>query len=109
MLQFIYNYFRFTFDRKCLKIFAFSKRDGLNMNGSSIELEKNDTVAICNYCFKDVSVADMEKAALMSHIRGKKHVEKSPFDQCIESIIPPTPVLPLIILKTGLSVDWSFQ
>ena len=35
---------------------AFSKRDGLKMKRSSIGLEKNHTVAICNYCFKDVSV-----------------------------------------------------
>ena len=34
------NYFLFTFDRKCLKVIAFSKRDGLNMHGSSIGLGK---------------------------------------------------------------------
>ena len=29
--------------------------------------KKNDTVAKCNYCSKDVSLADMEEAALTSH------------------------------------------
>ena len=33
-----HNYCLFTFDRKCLKIIAFSKRFGLKMNGSSIGL-----------------------------------------------------------------------
>ena len=63
-----HNYFLFTFDRKCVKIVACSKWDGLNMNASSIGLgKKNDTVANCNYCSKDVSLADMEEAALTSH------------------------------------------
>ena len=39
MLQFTFSYY-FTFERKYLKIIAFSKRDGLKMNGSSIGLEK---------------------------------------------------------------------
>ena len=71
-----YNYFLFTFDRKCLKIIiAFSKRDGLKMDGSSIGLGKNDTVAICNYCSKDVSVANMEEVAFTSHMKDKKHID----------------------------------
>ena len=37
---YFHNYFLFTFDRKCLKIIAFSKQDGLKMNGSSIGLGK---------------------------------------------------------------------
>ena len=45
-----------------------------------------DTVAICNYCSKDVSVANMEEAALKSHMKGKKDVERSPSDQCIKSL-----------------------
>ena len=61
----------------------FSKRDGLKINGSSIGSGKNDTVAIRNYCSKDLSVASMEEAALTSHIKGKKHLERSPSDQCI--------------------------
>ena len=80
------------------------------MNGSSIELrKKNDTVAICNYCSKDVSVANMKETALTSHIKGKKHVERSPSDHCIKSLIPPIPVPPLNILKISLSKVWSFQ
>ena len=35
-----HNYFLFTFDRKYLKIFVFSKWDGLKMNGASIGLGK---------------------------------------------------------------------
>ena len=104
-----HNYFRFTFDSKCLKIIAFSKRDGLKINGSSIGLGKNVTVAICNSCFKDVSVANMEEATLTSHMKDKKHVERSPSDQCIKSVMPPTPAPPLIILKISLSGVWSFQ
>ena len=54
--------------------------------------KKNDTVAICNYCSKDASVANMEEVALKSHMKGKKHVERSPSDQCIKSLMLPTPV-----------------
>ena len=35
-----HDYFLFAFDRKCLKIIAFSRPDGLKMNGSSIGLGK---------------------------------------------------------------------
>ena len=35
--------------------------------------KNNVTVAICKYCSKDVSVANIEEAALTSHIKGKKH------------------------------------
>ena len=35
---------------------------------------ENDTVAICNYCSKNVSVTDMDETALISYIEGKKHV-----------------------------------
>ena len=52
-------------------------------------------VAICSYCSKDVSVANMEEAVLMSHIKGKKHIERSPADQCIKLLML-TPALPLI-------------
>ena len=72
----------------------------------------------------------MEEAALTSHTKGKKHVERSPSEQCIKSLTPPTPappliilklvfvesggvpnirLPPLIILKTSLSGVWSFQ
>ena len=45
----------------------------------------------------------MEVASLMLNIKGKKHVERSPFDQCIKSLMPPTPAPPLISLK----ISWS--
>ena len=64
---------------------------------------KNNTFAICNYCSEDVSVTNMEETALMSHVKGKKHVERFPSDQCIKSLMPPTPAPPLIILKISLS------
>ena len=35
----------------------------------------------------------MGKAALTSHKKGKKHVEGSPSDQCIKSLMPRTPSL----------------
>ena len=49
--------------------------------------KKNDTVAICNYCSKDVNIANMGEAALTSHMKGKKP------DQSIKSLIPPTPAI----------------
>ena len=71
--------------------------------------KKNDTVVICNYCSKDVIVANMEEAALTSHMKGKKHVERSPSDLCIKSLMPQTPAPPLIVLKICLPKVWSFQ
>ena len=106
MLQFTFSYY-FTFERKYLKIIASSKRDGLKMNGSSIGLGKKN--AKCSYCSKYVNVTDMEEAALTSHMKGKKHVERSPSDGCIKSLIPPIPALLLIILKISLSGVWSLQ
>ena len=38
-----HNYFLFTFDIECLKIIAFSKRDGWKMDGANIELGKKMT------------------------------------------------------------------
>ena len=55
--------------------------------------EKDETVAICNYCSKDISIANLEEATLTKHIKGKKHVERSPSDQCIKSLMPPIPAL----------------
>ena len=99
-----HSYLLFKYDRKCLKIIAFSRRDGLKMNGSGIGLgKKDDTVAISNYCSKDTSVANMRGAALKSHMKGKKHVKRSPSDQPIKSLMPPTPAPSLIILKISLS------
>ena len=39
-----HNFFLFTFDRKCLKIIAFSMQDGSKMNGLSIGLEEKMTL-----------------------------------------------------------------
>ena len=77
------------------------------MSNSSIRLGKNTIVAIYNYCSKDVSVANMEEVALTSHMETKKHEEKSP-DQCIKSLMLPTPAPPLIILKMSFSGVRSF-
>ena len=54
-------------------------------------------------------MADMDKAALTSHIKGKKDAERSPSDQCIKSLMPPTPALPLIILKICFPGALIFQ
>ena len=51
----------------------------------------------------------MEEAASTSHMKDRKHVDRSPSDQYIKSLMPPTPALPLIILKISLSGVWSFQ
>ena len=89
---------------------VFSKPVGLKINGSSIGFRgENDTVAICNYFSKDVIVANMEEAALTSHMKDKKHVERYHSDQCIESLMAPTPAPHLIILKISLSRVLSFQ
>ena len=71
--------------------------------------KENDTVAICNYCSEDVSVANMEEVTLTSHMKGKNHAGRSPSDHCIKSLMPPTPAPPLIKLKISLSGVWSFQ
>ena len=92
-----------------LKNNCLSSRDGLKMNGSSIGLGKSDTVLICNYCSKDVSVANMEEVVLTSHMKCKKHVQSFPSDQCVKSLMPPAPALPLTIFKISLSGVWSFQ
>ena len=67
-------------------------------------LGKNDTVLICNYCS---IVVNMEEAALTSHIKGKEHVERFPSEQCIKSLMPPTPAPPSIILKKFLGFRFS--
>ena len=98
------------------------------MNGSSTGLGKSDTVAICNYYSKNVSVANMEEAALTSHMKDKKHLERSPSDQCyiinatnicfsfdhIENYFVwglqfPIVNYTMIIMKISLSGVWSFQ
>ena len=74
-----------------------------------IERKKNDTVVTYNYCSKDVSVANMEEATSTSHMKGKKHVERSPSDVCSKSLMPQTPAPPLIELKISLPGVWTFQ
>ena len=59
-------------------------------------------MALLQYAIIDVSVANTEEAALTSHMKGKKHVERSPFDQCIKSLITPTPAPTLITLQISL-------
>ena len=59
-------------------------------------------MALLQHEIIDVSVANTEEAALASHMKGKKHVERSPSDQCFKSLITPTPVLPLITLQISL-------
>ena len=44
-----------------------------------------------------------EEAALTSHVKDKKLVNRSPFDQYIKSLMPPATAPPLIILKISLS------
>ena len=41
----------------------------------------------------------MEETTLRSHMNSKKHVERSPSDQCIKSMMSPAPAPPLIMLK----------
>ena len=79
------------------------------MNGLSIGLGTKWHCCKCKYCSKDLSVANMEEADLTSHMKGEKHVERSPSEQCIKSLMPPTSAPPLIILKISLSGVWSFQ
>ena len=67
------------------------------------------TLAICDYCSKDVSVNNMKEAALTSHMKSKKHVERSPSNQCIKSLMPPTSSPPLILLKISLSGVWNLE
>ena len=45
----------------------------------------------------------MEEADLTSNMKGEKHVERSPSEQCIKSLMPPRSAPPLIILKISLS------
>ena len=56
-----------------------------------------------------MSVANMEEAASMSHMKSTKHIERSPSDQCIKSLMTLTPTSHLMNLKISLSGVWSFQ
>ena len=54
----------------------------------------------CQYgdCSKDISFANMGGAALTSHMKGKKHIERSPSDHSIKSLTQPTPA-PILQLQ----------
>ena len=67
--------------------------------------KKNYADAISNYCCKDVSVPNIESC----FNERQKACRKSPFDQCIKSLMPLTPAPTLIILKINFSDVWSFQ
>ena len=56
--------------------------------------EKIGTVTLWNFWSKDVSVSNMEEAALTENMKGKNHVERSPSYQCIKPLMPPTPAPP---------------
>ena len=66
-------------------------------------------MTLLQYAIIAVSVANMGEAVLTSRMKGKKHVERSPSDQCIKSLMPPTSAPPLIILSISLSGGCSFQ
>ena len=74
-----------------------------------LDWEKNGIVALCNYCSKDVSFANMEEDALTSHIKGKNHVERSFSDQCIKLLRPPTPTPLMVMFKISFSGVWSLK
>ena len=44
------------------------------------------------YCSKDVNVANTGEAAIKSHMKSQKVVERCPPEQCIKPLMPPTPV-----------------
>ena len=72
----------------------------------------NDVVAICSYCSKDVSVAIMKEAALTSHMKGKKHIERSSSDHCMKSLMLPVWLYwKLVCLESGVPINnplWSY-
>ena len=68
------------FNRKYLKNnFLFQARWLENERFKHWIRKKDDTVAICNYCSKDVSVTNMEDTLLMSHIKAEKTRRKVSF------------------------------
>ena len=53
--------------------------------------KKDDATAKCNYCFKEINVSNMGEAALTSHMKSKKHLQRTPSQQNLKSFIsPPT-------------------
>ena len=47
--------------------------------------KKSDSLAHCKYCVKDIDVSNMGETAIKSHMKGKKHVQKSPPAQSSKS------------------------
>ena len=47
--------------------------------------KKSDSLAQCKYCVKDIDVSNMGETAIKSHMKGKKHVQKSPPAQSSKS------------------------
>ena len=43
---------------------------------------KVDALARCKWCIKDVDVSNMGESALKSHMKGKKHIDHTPSDNC---------------------------
>ena len=43
---------------------------------------KVDTLAPCKWCIKDVEALKMVESALKSHMKGKKHINHTPSDNC---------------------------
>ena len=39
--------------------------------------KKSDSLAHCKYCVKDIDVSNMGEMAIKSHMKRKKHVQKS--------------------------------
>ena len=66
-------------------------------------------MTLLQYVFIALKMSMLEEAALMSYMKGKKHIERSPSNQCIKSLMPPTPAPPLIIFKVSFSGVLSFQ
>jgi len=49
--------------------------------------KKDDSTAKCSYCWKDISIGNMREAALTSHVKSKKHLERAPSGKIINSMI----------------------
>ena len=43
---------------------------------------KVDTLARCKCCCKDVNISNMGESALKSQMKGKKHLNHTPSDNC---------------------------
>ena len=123
-----YNYFIFTFNRKCPKIIVFSRRDGFKMNFWSIGLGIKITLwqyaiislktvlPIWSGCFNiRWKAKSMKKGLLLTRVLNHwPHQHLLPLWSywklvCLESGVSIGKLLPLIILKISLSGFWIFQ